>query len=185
MCRSKPFKFVASVAALGFALVAAAGCSNSPVGPQAPVTDEPVVLTRMSRGSSATGASEVNLYQEQVISAETGGRLELLDVVLDVPPGAVPSDTLFSIFIPDDDLFYNEFGTHGLVFDVPVTVTMSYRDADLSSVDETTIRIAWHNGDGVWEDVECTLDLDNRLVTAQLSHFSAYGLISDVKSGGQ
>ena len=185
MCRSKPFKFVAILGAVSFALVAAIGCSHSPVGPESSVTNEPVVLSRATRGAAVAGASPVNLYMEQVVPTATGGQLHLLDVTLDVPAGAVPNDTLFSIFIPDDEIFFNEFGTHGLVFDVPVTVTMSYRDADLSDVDETTIRIAWHNGDGAWEDVECELDMVNQTVTAQLAHFSAYGLISDAKKGGQ
>ena len=169
------------------ATLALVGCSTLPIGPATSTADGPIVLSRLSRGAvGADGAAPVNLYMEQVISAEMGGQLSLLDVTLDIPPGAVPNDTLFSIFIPDDAMFYNEFGTSGLTFDVPVTVTMSYRDADLTGIDASTIRIAWHSGiSGVWEDVECTLDQVNETVTGQLSHFSAYGLISDAKSGGR
>ncbi len=180
MFRSKAVRFAAILGVL--ALV---GCSTTPVGPVASSDGEPVLLSRVSRGG-AGAASPINLYAEQWMSSATGGQLVLLDVVLDVPPAAVSSDTLFWIFIPDDEVFYNEFGTSGLVFDVPVTVTMSYRDAELTGIDQSTIRIAWRNdAAGTWENVECALDQVNQTVTAQLNHFSAYGLISDAKSGGE
>ncbi|MBN1212525.1 MAG: hypothetical protein JXA92_08100, partial [candidate division Zixibacteria bacterium] len=90
------------------------------------------------------------------------------------------NDTVFSINIPDLNVFYNEFGTSGLVFDKPVKVTMSYRDADLTGVNETSIRIAWLNeASGEFEDLACEVDTVNKLITAELEHFSAYGLISD------
>lgn len=159
-----------------------AGCSRSPLEQaEQPTSSEPTLLTRLvDRAPNGASAAPVNLYTEAVISAETGGRLELLDVVLEIPPGAVPNDTTFSIFIPDDAVFYNEFGTDGLVFDVPVTVTMSYRGANLLGINESTIRIAYHNPEtGEFEDVDCRLNLLSGTVTAELNHFSAYGLISD------
>ena len=157
------------------------GCSRSPLDPAQSATSEPTLLTRaVDRNAGEASAAPVNLYTEAVISAETGGRLELLDVMLEVPPGAVPNDTTFSVFIPDDAVFYNEFGTDGLAFDVPVRVTMSYRDANLTGVDETSIRIGYFNEEtGAIEDVQCQVDLLRRTVTAELTHFSAYGLISD------
>ncbi|MBD3401500.1 hypothetical protein GF420_01290 [candidate division GN15 bacterium] len=158
------------------------GCSRSPMSDTA--STEPVVL---QRSASAVGAASLvgELYTEATISAEEGGQLVLLDVVLEVPPGAVPNDTLFSIEIPDLTKFHNDFGTEGLVFDKPVTVTMSYRDADLSGIDESSIRVGYFNEQtGEWEGVVCQVDPVNKLVTAELHHFSAYGLISDEPGGG-
>ena len=158
------------------------GCSRSPL--ESVDDNSPVVLSRVSRTASGASLSPVNAYTEAQISAATGGQLTLLDVVLDVPAGAVPNDTLFSIFIPDDEKFFNEFGTDGLVFDKPVKVTMSYRGADLSNVNENTIRIGYLNENtGEWEDIECRVDHQNKVVTAWLNHFSAYGLISDGRGG--
>lgn len=159
-------------------LLAIAGCSRSPLG-DTNLTAEPQLLQR-SATSSPVLMTPANLYCEQVISADQGGRLELMDVVLDIPPHAVPNDTLFSIFIPDINTFYNEFGTDGLVFDVPVKVTMSYRDADLSLVDESSIRIGFYDpATGQFDDVVCDVNFANKTVTGYLTHFSAYGLISD------
>lgn len=180
MLRAKFSNVIFAVTAIVFSgAIVLSGCSRSPAGPDSE-NAQPTLLTRVPRAASGAQLSPVNLYTEKVVSSEDGGRLELLDVVLDIPPGAVPNDTLFSIFIPDDAVFFNEFGTNGLVFDNPVTVTMSYRDADLADVYEPSIRIAWLNeSSGEWEAVECELDQDNKIVIAQLYHFSAYGLISD------
>ena len=180
MTRTNSLKLnTATFALVIFALLAVVGCSNNPIAND-PQTAEPQVLSRVGRTVGTASASPINLYTEQVISASEGGTLTLLDVVLDIPAGAVPQDTVFSIMIPDDEIFYNEFGTDGLKFDKPVTVTMSYRNADLSGIKESTIRIGYLNeSTGVWQDMVCTLDRVNKTVTAELYHFSAYGLISD------
>ncbi len=153
------------------------GCSQSPTA--TPDSNDSIrVLSRVPADGAAFKV--LSFYTEEVISAATGGQLALYDVVLDVPPGAVDNDTLFSIGIPDIGVFYNEFGTSGLVFNVPVTVTMSFRDADLSGIDVSTIRIAYFNeATGVYEDVDCIVDYESQTVVASLNHFSAYGLISD------
>ena len=166
------------VGLLLLAVVLVAGCTQSPVDPA--TQEQPQLLKRVTPAGGDASLAPVNLYAEQVISADSGGTLSLLDVTLVIPPGAVPNDTLFSIFIPDAAVFFNEFGTDGLQVDVPVTVTMSYRDADMTGVNESNIRIAWYNpAKDRFEDLPCTVDLVNKTVTAQLRHFSAYGLISD------
>jgi hypothetical protein len=180
MSGAKPFSRALVAAFMLFAAVLiVTGCSKSPVAPSAE-DSEPQLLQRSmeSVGSFKT----LSFYTEQVISADSGGVIEFYDVIMEIPPGAVDSDTLFSINIPDINVFLNEFGTSGLEFNVPVTVTMSYRDADLSEIVEETIRIAYFNANtGVFESVVCVLDTVNKVVIAELSHFSAYGLISDAK----
>jgi len=157
------------------------GCSQSPLEPT--LTAEPTQPQVLSRGAAFTGGAQgtpIPLYTEAVISGDNGGQLVLFDVVLDIPPGALPADTLYSIEIPDINVFFNNFGTNGLEFDEPVTVTMSYRGADLSGVDESTIRIGWWDEDnGVWVNMECQLDQANQTVIGELHHFSAYALVSD------
>ncbi|MBU0984648.1 MAG: hypothetical protein KKA42_12300 [candidate division Zixibacteria bacterium] len=179
MSRSKSSSLVLGGVTLFLAAVLLfTGCSRTPLTADEPTVDQPQVLTR----SAAFAASLVpgQLYTEAVVSSADGGRLVLYDVLLEVPPGAVANDTLFSINIPDVNSFYNEFGTSGLVFDVPVKVTMSYRGADLSNINESTIRIGYYDeATGEWDDLVCEVDFVNKLVTAELSHFSAYGLISD------
>jgi hypothetical protein len=141
---------------------------------------EPKLLTRTASLGAGASLSPVNLYTEAVIPASQGGALSLLDVTLTIPAGAVKNDTLFSIRIPDDAIFFNEFGTDGLVFDVPVTVAMSYRDADLSGITESHIKLAWlDKRTNSWQSMACVVDTVSKTVTGNLYHFSAYGLISD------
>jgi|WetSurMetagenome_2_1015567.scaffolds.fasta_scaffold479468_1 hypothetical protein len=167
--------FVLALLALAGMIVS--GCSRSPL--ESGTTAQPTVLKRAAAASaSLTPGSE--LFTEAVIASAAGGQLQLLDVTLTVPAGAVPNDTTFSIRIPDINSFYNEFGADGLVFAEPVTVSMSYRDADLSGVSEEHIRIAWQNPKtGAFESMACSVDTVNKTVTGKLYHFSAYALISD------
>jgi len=171
-------RFALAAAILMIVVLMSAGCSRSPL--QSVESSQPQVLQRISSTEGGPQLAVVNLYTEEMISSERGGTITLLDVVLEIPAGAVLNDTLFSIFIPDDELFYNEFGTDGLKFDKPVTVTMSYRGADLGNVNESTIRIGYHNQDtDEWVDMVCEVDHVNKTVTAELYHFSAYALVSD------
>ncbi|MCP4566215.1 MAG: hypothetical protein GY841_01405 [FCB group bacterium] len=164
-------------ALLVFAIVIFSGCSTNPTNPDV-TQNEPRLLTRTTAFSKTLG--DADMYVEGVIPTKEGGRLELFDVVMDVPAGAVKNDTLFSITIPDVNVFYNEFGTDGLVFDKPVMVTMSYRGADLSGINESSIKIAWLNeSTGQFVVIPCTIDFENQVVIAELNHFSAYGLITD------
>lgn len=161
------------------ALLLFTGCSKLSVEPNSEPT-EPQVLGRAGAFANGPQGSPIAMYTEQMVSAREGGQLVLFDVVLDIPAGALDADTLFSISIPDISAFYNEFGADGLVFNIPVTVTMSYRDADLSDVNESSIRIGWwdeHNEK--WVTMDCQLDQVNKVVTGKLYHFSAYALVSD------
>jgi len=162
-------------------MVLAVGCSQNPVISEPDQTQVQVLKRSVDFVSKVT---EGGYYAEAIISAKDGGQLTLFDVTLDIPAGAVANDTVFSINIPDITTFYNEFGTDGLVFNQPVKVTMSYRDADLSNIDETTIRIAWFNeATDHYEDMLCTIDKENKVVVGELNHFSAYALISDYVGG--
>jgi hypothetical protein len=158
-----------------FGLVAMVGCSKSPTMSE-PNQDVNILTRSPMAAAKVLGESA---YDEVTIGVE-GGYLKVLDVELFFPEKALNDNQLIFIDIPDIVVFENNFGTHGLVFNEPVKVIMSYRDADLSGVKEETITIAWQNDrTGGWEPVECQLDTVNKTVTAYLNHFSAYALISD------
>jgi hypothetical protein len=170
--------YTTAIALLAVMLFIFVGCSENPLG--ADNSSEPRLLMRSANFLSTTGFEGDTYHADTVFVAKEGGVLQLLDVTLEVPPDAVANDTLFSIDIPDIAVFYNEFGTSGLVFQRPVKVTMSYRGADLSGVNESTIRIGWYNPrTGSFQNVDCEIDFANKTVTGYLNHFSAYALISD------
>lgn len=154
------------------------GCSDNPVVSKP--KGEPRLLTRAIDLNSGISQSTTDYHVSKLISAQSGGVVSLLDVQLIVPPAALANDVTFDITIPDITVFFNEFGPSGLTFMKPVTVIMSYRNADLSGVDESTIRIGYYNPNtDTFEDMLCEVDHFNKVVKAQLHHFSAYALISD------
>ncbi len=178
MKKNSRTKTAASALVIVLVIGLAWGCSESPVGPGIS-SNGPHLLGRSPEAVSHLLQASTPSIEKHIMAAE-GGQLALTDVVLDVPPYAVRTDTTFSILIPDAGVFFCEFGTSGLVFDTPVTVTMLYGDADLRGVDESTIRIAYLNdATGVWEDLQCEVDPVNKVVVAHMNHFSRYGLISD------
>ncbi|SYZ72317.1 exported hypothetical protein [Candidatus Zixiibacteriota bacterium] len=172
---SKRFLPGAVVLSVVIALLAFAGCSQVPT--QSAPSPAPHLLKRSVSAMKILGDAA---HVDTVLSAAEGGAVSLVDVELFFPPDALSSDTLISIDIPDITVFENHFGTAGLQFNVPVKVVMSYRDADLSGINEPTITLAWYNDvTGEWWKIPCTLDVVNKTVTGYLNHFSAYALISD------
>lgn len=159
-------------------LFVAVGCSDNPLINKP--KGEPRLLTRAIDLNSGISQSTADFHVEKLISAQYGGVVSLLDVQISVPPAALEKDVVFDIAIPDITVFFNEFGPSGVAFKKPVTVVMSYRNADLNGVDESTIRIGYYNPEAdSFEDVICEVDHLNKVVRGQLNHFSAYALISD------
>ncbi|MBI2551953.1 Ig-like domain-containing protein [Candidatus Uhrbacteria bacterium] len=65
----------------------------------------------------------------------------------------------------------------------PVTITMPYTDADVSSagVAEAKLQLASYNTSSqTWETVATTVDTTNNLLIASVSHFSSFGIIGGV-----
>ncbi len=158
-------------------LIELMGCSRIPT--QSVQPGQTVLLKRNLAAHKLLGSSA---YADTVFTAAEGGIISLLDVELTFPPNALPADTVIFIDIPDAAVFENHFGTDGLVFNSPVKVVMSYRDADLTGIDESKITLAWFNNvTSQWNSMVCVLDRVNKTVTGNVEHFSAYALISDSK----
>lgn len=174
---NKSFLIVGFIFILGLALFGSNGCSKSPT---AIAVDDSGEVQLLGRNIAAAKLYDDSYYVEQTVSAKEGGRVNLLDVILEFPPGALNSDTLISIEIPNPSIYADHFGTDGLVFNSPVKITMSYRDAILDNVSESTIKMAWFNEKtDSWETIKCFLNPEEKTVTAYVSHFSAYALITD------
>lgn len=174
---NQKYLLVALMIVLSLALVGFSGCSKAPTGIQDDSSGE---VTLLKRSVSAAKLFEDSYYVEQKVSAAEGGTVNLCDVELYFPPKALNNDTLISIEIPDPSIYADHFGTDGLVFNVPVRVTMSYRDAILDNVNESTIKMAWFNEKtGQWDIIRCLCDPVTKTVTGYVSHFSAYALITD------
>lgn len=69
------------------------------------------------------------------------------------------------------------FGPHGVQFNEPVLVELSYRMADLTGIDESTLQVFYYNEDTqLWELIGGVVDLSKKKITVYLPHFSRYAL---------
>lgn len=69
-------------------------------------------------------------------------------------------------------------------FDEAITVTMTYSDADVAGLDESSLIIyRWHNA--VWEALEnCNINENTNTITCETSKFSIFGLFGNTPVAG-
>lgn len=91
-----------------------------------------------------------------------------------VPKYATRQDAQFSINISRNDYITVDFGPDGW-FDQEVTVTISYKEANLIGIDPTKLTLAWYDeSTNRWVDIGGTVDLLKKTVTAKTRHFTEY-----------
>lgn len=160
---------------LGLSLIAllAVHCGSS--------SQEPPPAAATDAGAPATGSA--------VVTPSAGGSVKTADgrVTLVVPPGAVPADTVITI-TPSTSYFDDgavvggtvyDFSPDGIVFAVPVTMTIAYEPARIpSSIAEADLRIHKAHPSS-WTEIEGgSLDGAVHAARAQVSTFSSYGVRS-------
>jgi hypothetical protein len=105
-----------------------------------------------------------------------GGTVEVGAHSLRIPPGALDRWTRITGYAPRDDVRRIEFWPHGLEFDRPAQLTMSYANCSLVSR-LVPKKIAYIDDD---ENILYTLlSIDNVLsskVTGRVEHFSEYAV---------
>ena len=70
-----------------------------------------------------------------------------------------------------------EFGPHGLVFNTPVEVKLSYKKADLQGFNEKDLKLFYYNEETeLWELIGGEVDEKKKIVIAFLDHFSRYAI---------
>lgn len=94
-----------------------------------------------------------------------------------IPKGnALRQDNDMSITISATDYIQVDFGPDG-EFNSPITVTLSYKNADLKNTDPQKLTIAWFDeSTGQWVDAGGTVNTVAQSVSAQVWHFTQYSL---------
>ena len=70
-----------------------------------------------------------------------------------------------------------EFGPHGLVFNSPVEVQLSYKKADLQGFNEKDLKLFYYNEETeLWELIGGEVDEKKKIVIGFLDHFSRYAI---------
>ncbi len=72
-----------------------------------------------------------------------------------------------------------EFGPHGTTFDKPVTISLPYDTASLpAGADPAKLKVAyWNQASGQWEVLPSVVSAADKLVSADVAHFSVYQVI--------
>jgi len=95
-----------------------------------------------------------------------------------------PSGFMFANHAFDMNAYRNNMLLPDFVFELPVTLTISYSDADLGGLDETKLAIFYLNGNN-WEDATCgsyTRDIDMNRLSAPICHLSHFSLFGEGQS---
>ncbi|MFC2065828.1 CARDB domain-containing protein [Chloroflexota bacterium] len=73
-----------------------------------------------------------------------------------------------------------DLGPAGATFDPPINLTFSYDDSQLSSggAEENLVVATWDSDIDKWVELESTVDPETNTITARVSHFSTFTILS-------
>jgi hypothetical protein len=150
----------------------------------------PVTLIKFDRSLFSTEAlsksNGIADFTETFIQASVGGEIVVGDtnvgfskVVFEA--NDLPSDLTISMTYPVDEYCDGIFAPHVAQFNSPVYVELSYKNTDLTGINEDDLKIYYYNGTtDLWEAVGGTVDKDRKVVTGYLEHFSRYAIVKTI-----
>ncbi|MCA9728273.1 MAG: hypothetical protein R3E12_07005 [Candidatus Eisenbacteria bacterium] len=171
----------ASVAAL---LLVLSGCASDHSAPTTPSAgrDQPAWAYPMGTpdaGSDGTELGALDLLSRviqsvvEVVLPTESAVIESGIYRLEIPAGALPDPTTYSMQYRDRGPVEVELGPHGSVFDVPVQLSIDLSGSTLASGSDVSL-YWWDEDHGQWVDVGGTWDPATSTLTASLAHFSRY-----------
>lgn len=160
------------------------GCQSD--APNSPSSD--VVIMRSTDQLQFLKPQKMRLKKafqgEQYINANDGGTILVGDEIsgysnINFKPGDLNYDAVIT-FGWDSQGYFTELSPHGITFNTPVKLCLSYKDADLTNVTEDNIQI-WYFNDfkDSWELIGGEVDKDKKQVQGYIRHFSRYALADE------
>ncbi len=191
-------KFVSTLTAaafsIGLILNFAACTKESPLSSQQSETVKEVVQSNIGPirllqvdKNELTLMKGKTFKQTKKIKAKDGGTLEVGDrdngkSKITFKKNDLPEDLTITFEWASGGIFEGklnpaEFGPHGLVFNSPVEVQLSYKKADLEDFKEEDLKLFYYNEETeLWELIGGEVDEKKKLVIAFLDHFSRYAI---------
>ncbi len=153
-------------------------------------TTDKTTATRRAPGElkilkSKFGVSLNKLFvKEKLITVDEGGKVEVGDDEhgksrLKFEEGDVSQDVLVRFEWESTGLLQGgaEFSPHGTTFNNPVKIRLSYKDADLTGVNEDDLEIRYYNEvTGEWEFIGNEVNTSKKVVIGYTDHFSRYAI---------
>ena len=174
-------------------MLSAVGCSDSGTTPRDSYSHDGVTLlyrggpnAKPAEGDEGTIEGTANLSTTEDVALGVGND-EIGTSELDVPAESVDDANngnavhFIKIKVNKIGEVSAILGPDGLKFKHPIMLTLSYKGADLTGIDENNLVILYLNEEiGVWEVVEgSVVDTKKQRVSAPLSHFSRYAVGND------
>lgn len=134
----------------------------------------------------AGGGGWENLHEESWITSSQGGDVELtynffsfhFANTISIPSGALPHDTLVSITVPNAFVAEYYYEPSPMVFNNPVTVTLSYQSPSIDEGWEDLGIYYYDEDEQEWEEIDADIEVSHHELhaTFELEHFSRYAL---------
>ena len=161
------------------------GCSKeSPFAPKQ--TDDGDQLNTIKRTTqeikflSANSTSLQKLFSaEQFITVSNGGTIEVGDEIkgscsITFLPGDVKEDVTVSLSW-DSQNFATELLPHGITFNNPVQIRFSYKNANLTGINEDDLGIWYYDEEeNMWHLYGQVVNKDAKYIEGTTTHFSKY-----------
>lgn len=162
-------------------------CTNDEL--TAPVKSESVsTVFKKELNILHTQQTHLNKYFRKTQSIKRqGGVIQLGDAqngisFLQFMPGSVSKKVTVTFEWESEGLLMGgaEFSPHGIQFEVPVMLKLSYKNANLNGITEDQLKIWYYHEDtGYWEELPSIVNTNSKTVTTFLEHFSRYALAAD------
>lgn len=170
-----------SVILVAVTLVVASCRDTAPTAPTATLSADSSaqllgILTRPVQRLGLLTCSPLPAARTQATIGPEGGTIRVGPHALVIPRGALRAPVTITAYAPSSTTNRVNFQPHGLVFERPTALTMSYANCDLLG-SLLPKRIAYVDGRlTILEYLLSVDDLLNRRVTGRLDHFSEYAV---------
>ncbi|MBN1483047.1 hypothetical protein EH223_14075 [candidate division KSB1 bacterium] len=142
-----------------------------------------VTLLKMKNPAPLSKGEASAAIIQKFITVAQGGEIAVGNELFGVSriifqPNDLPENLLISIQWSLGSYCEGVFGPHGTQFNQPVRVELSYKNADLTGINEDDLRVYYFNEDtNLWEAIGGTVDKTNKVIIAYLEHFSRYAIV--------
>ena len=149
---------------------------QSDIGPIKLLRSNPLAVT-LGTGSGSDGV----FYAEKYIEKGHDGQIVVGDntsgyTTLTIPQDAVPTNMTISVQWSVTGINELVFEPHGVSFMKPLLLSVSYKTADLSGMDESSLRLFYEKDSDLWKLIGGVVNQENKQVNTSLNHFSRYAL---------
>lgn len=142
------------------------------------------LTSKTKRLNKLIEAKQLVSASQQLITVSQGGTIKVGNLTTGISsitfnPGDVKENVNVNVQW-DGNNFQAEFMPHGITFNNPVRIRLSFKNARLTGIDEDNLRIWYYNEvENIWELTGGTVNKTEKYVEGYITHFSRYAIGSE------